>query len=289
MTRSFSILQVNQSSPGNPGSFEIAGDLTTSFQGKFYRQSPVPAYPAVPATVPFYTSPLAPPSGYELIQATTFDVISNESYRGRYTVFTKPSIGGLDSSTYTGSRTIIRVNESIGAPLLPGDVSAGTITSISTYVFAVSGESNLVLPPFTSYEDRGISLFGRSSFGWGEGFTKNFILLAQNFAGTSAPPNPFQGQLWFDSTNKALKMFDSTWGDLNKFSPSYRFTQSSASTTWVVSHGLNLAAPYICLVQVFVNTGSPTFALPQSIVFNDANQLTITFSSSQNGYALIRP
>ncbi len=55
-----------------------------------------------------------------------------------------------------------------------------------------------------------IALLGRFSVNFGLPINENFIALMQHFAGTSPPPNPLQGQIWFDSVISSLKVWDGT-------------------------------------------------------------------------------
>lgn len=53
-------------------------------------------------------------------------------------------------------------------------------------------------------------LVGRNYSGYGEFFNENFIKLLENFANTAAPSNPLRGQLWWDTTDQRLKVYDGT-------------------------------------------------------------------------------
>jgi hypothetical protein len=55
-----------------------------------------------------------------------------------------------------------------------------------------------------------LTLVGRNYSGYGEYFNENFIKLLENFNSTAAPSNPLTGQLWWDSTEQRLKVFDGT-------------------------------------------------------------------------------
>jgi len=68
-----------------------------------------------------------------------------------------------------------------------------------------------------------LSLVGRNTTSYGVAFNQNFLKLLENFANTSSPSNPVEGQLWYDSTagNEQLKVYD--------------------GTTWVASGGLKKA------------------------------------------------
>ena len=55
-----------------------------------------------------------------------------------------------------------------------------------------------------------LTLVGRNYTGYGEYFNENFIKLLENFSNTAAPSNPITGQLWWDSTEQRLKVYNGT-------------------------------------------------------------------------------
>lgn len=55
-----------------------------------------------------------------------------------------------------------------------------------------------------------ISLIGRNYKGWGEVFNENFIRIIENFANSLAPDNPIAGQLWYDTNEQRLKVYNGT-------------------------------------------------------------------------------
>lgn len=49
---------------------------------------------------------------------------------------------------------------------------------------------------------------GKNYAGYGQVQNENFLHLLEHFAGSSQPPRPLTGQLWFDTTDKKIKAFD---------------------------------------------------------------------------------
>ena len=55
-----------------------------------------------------------------------------------------------------------------------------------------------------------LTLIGKQYDQYGEAIAENFVKLLENFSYTSEPTNPTPGQLWHDSGNKKLKVFDNS-------------------------------------------------------------------------------
>lgn len=53
-----------------------------------------------------------------------------------------------------------------------------------------------------------LSFIGKGYAGYGESIAENFLHLLENFSNTSAPTKPITGQLWWDSTNGKLKVYN---------------------------------------------------------------------------------
>ena len=53
-----------------------------------------------------------------------------------------------------------------------------------------------------------VQLFGKSFSGFGEGLNENLVKLLENSASTSAPTAPLTGELWMDTANSQLKVYD---------------------------------------------------------------------------------
>lgn len=84
-----------------------------------------------------------------------------------------------------------------------------------------------------------LSLVGRNTTSYGVEFNQNFLKLLENFANTTAPSNPVEGQLWYDSTagNEQLKVYDGTqWvasGGLKKATNEPEASNSLTGDLWV--------------------------------------------------------
>ena len=55
-----------------------------------------------------------------------------------------------------------------------------------------------------------LNLIGRNYTGFGLFFNENFVHLLEHFSSATAPINPLVGQLWWDSTNKHLSVWQGT-------------------------------------------------------------------------------
>jgi hypothetical protein len=296
MARRIPIVSISPSSVGVPGIFVVgattdnaSGNWEAVFQGKFYRQTASPF-----GTQAFYTAASAP-TGYQLIEATQFEIVENASYAGRYTVYTPVGVvpPALGSSLFAGASTTVRVNEPIGAPITPGDASTGYVTNVSTYyIFHTGGASAVVIPPGVTVEQDGLEYVGRNFSGWGEVFNQNYAELLQNFASAVAPTPAAAGQLWFDTSAGLLKIYNAGWQVVNSaaFAPAASARVVGSGSTWTITHGLNAVAPFVVMCQFFVDVGAGVHKpiLPSDVTFTNGNTLTATFSSAYNGYALVR-
>ena len=62
----------------------------------------------------------------------------------------------------------------------------------------------------TSSTDTSLIFPGRNVTGYGQIIAENFLHLLENFASDAEPVNPTEGQIWYDSTNGYLQLFDGT-------------------------------------------------------------------------------
>ena len=71
-----------------------------------------------------------------------------------------------------------------------------------------------------------IALFGKGYAGFGERLNENLVKMLENFANTSAPANKQRGQLWYDTLENQIKVWNG-----NKFKPVGSSTNSATSPT----------------------------------------------------------
>jgi len=65
----------------------------------------------------------------------------------------------------------------------------------------------------------------------------------------------------------------------------YIHTQSVASTTWTITHGLATQTPVVdCWVDV---SGTDTLIIPVDVVATSSSVVTITFSTPRAGRAMV--
>ncbi len=62
----------------------------------------------------------------------------------------------------------------------------------------------------TSSTDTTLTFPGRNVTGYGQIIAENFLNLLENFASPNEPVNPIEGQLWYDSVNGTMMLWDNT-------------------------------------------------------------------------------
>ena len=83
-----------------------------------------------------------------------------------------------------------------------------------------------------------LSLIGKGYAGYGELIAENFLHLLENFSNSTAPSKPISGQLWWDSTNARLKVYNGTSFQAAGGSAPYQSTAPSAMSAgdiWIDS------------------------------------------------------
>jgi hypothetical protein len=80
-----------------------------------------------------------------------------------------------------------------------------------TYFVNKTDGTAIVIPDGTKdTSSTSLTLLGRLSSNYGEDQNENFVRLLENFAFAISPNNPITGQLWYDSANSVLKVYNAT-------------------------------------------------------------------------------
>lgn len=89
----------------------------------------------------------------------------------------------------------------------------------------------------TSNTDTSLTFPGRNVTGYGQLVAENFISLLENFSKSDPPINPIEGQLWYDSSNLLLMIWDGVqWkaaGNIQKSSVVPDIATSNVGELWV--------------------------------------------------------
>lgn len=286
MAHTFKVLLITPSTDDEPGTITIEGDWVNAFTGQFFlneeTNTPYPIYEEQPANT-------------VKVPATTFQLIDNNSFFGRYSVRSpkNDNLGELDRFLDSDGNTVIRVNEFI-KPLRASENDAnlfvGKIIHISTYIIQTADFTQYIYPKTVS-KVLHLDLPGRGYENWGEIYTQNLVNMMYNSASLEEPDRKNTGQFWFDLNTNQLKV----WANGNwiittppSAATSFLFEQTTASTTWVITHDLKIPYPHIAGFQSFIDRGfGPEMISPQKATFNNQNELTLTFSKPIKGWVKV--
>ena len=103
----------------------------------------------------------------------------------------------------------------------------------------VANKGSITVEDNTINQQTSLSLPGRNTTAYGTAIAENFLHLLENFANSTAPNNPTEGQLWYDNTAGVdqLKLYDgTTWisaSGLKKATTAPGAAQSVTGDLWV--------------------------------------------------------
>ena len=104
--------------------------------------------------------------------------------------------------------------------------------------YSDSNKGTISIEDSTINQTTSLDLPGRNTTSYGSVIAESFLHLLENFANTSSPRNPVQGQLWYDTTVgvNVLKLYDGTsWvnaGGLKKGNNAPDVASSLAGDLW---------------------------------------------------------
>ncbi|MCX7592727.1 MAG: phage tail protein [Fischerella sp.] len=81
---------------------------------------------------------------------------------------------------------------------------------MSYVVNKTNGQTLTIIADGTLDTSIGLFLVGRNYRGYGEFTAENFVRLAENFANSTAPNAPLEGQLWWNTQTKILNVYQGT-------------------------------------------------------------------------------
>lgn len=71
-----------------------------------------------------------------------------------------------------------------------------------------AGEKLTIVQDGTINNDTDLTLIGRNYPNFGQIINQNFVAILENFSSGKVPASPLRGQLWYDSKNKKLKLYN---------------------------------------------------------------------------------
>ena len=128
----------------------------------------------------------------------------------------------------------------------------------------------------TSSTDTSLTFPGRNVTGYGQTIAENFLALLENFAKESQPANPVEGQLWYNTADGILQIWDSTtWkaaSNIQKSGVEPPTEQSKVGELWVDTTNQQLyvySGTRWILVGPNFSTGLRSGPLVESIIDSD--------------------
>lgn len=147
-----------------------------------------------------------------------------------------------------------------------------------TIGFTDDDKGTITVQPNDTNTETSLTFVGKNKTGYGEIIATNFLQLLENFANSTAPLRPIEGQLWFDNSASVnqLKVYDGTnWvpsGGLKKALNKPSASESVAGDLWVDTGSKQLylwTGSTWVLVGPEYSDGLTTGAVPEQITGTD--------------------
>ena len=147
----------------------------------------------------------------------------------------------------------------------------------------------------TYNQSSSVTLVGKNYAGYGEFLDENFIQMLENFANSTSPTAPLNGQLWWDSTNNLLNVYSygSSPPGTAQWKPLAISTSSSSAPTNPVTGELwydttnqqvkvYTGSSFIVVGPAYSSSQGTTGAIPETILDNTAtpHYVTTLYSNS---------
>jgi hypothetical protein len=119
--------------------------------------------------------------------------------------------------------------------------------------------------------DSSVTLVGKNYAGYGIFLDENFIQMLENFSDNTAPPTPLTGQIWWDSGNSLLKVYNGTiWKTISAATASSTAPTSNViGDLWYDTTNQQLkvwtGSSFIVVGPAFTSSEGTAGAIPESI------------------------
>ena len=153
-----------------------------------------------------------------------------------------------------------------------------------TVDYSQSSKTAITVNDGTVDTSTSINLIGKNYTNFGELLNENLLHLLENFADANAPTNPTEGQLWYDTTNSLLKLYDNgSWFQIGAPASTTRFEYRNRQDTANAYH-----KTVECIVDnniVWISTDDTTVWTPKATEFleDGTTALTTQFPTIQAG------
>ena len=87
------------------------------------------------------------------------------------------------------------------------------------YIIDNRAGNNIIIPDGGLNQDFSIDLVGRNYANYGEHIASAFVDLLDNFANNTGPTKQTNGQAWYDTSKKVLRVYDSIGGQWIPLTP----------------------------------------------------------------------
>ena len=127
-----------------------------------------------------------------------------------------------------------------------------------------------------------VTLVGKNYAGYGEFLDENFIQLLENYSNPTAPASPLTGQIWWDSTNSLMKVWQgSTWKTISAATASASAPSTNVTgDLWYDTTNQQLkvwtGSAFLVVGPAYTSSSGTAGAIPETINDNTATPHYVT-------------